>query len=314
MVSIKKTKQDLLTILRNRTLICDGAMGTTLQSFGYKGPYDLLNLNSDGLNSISEIHLKYIEAGSDIIQTNTLGSSALKLEQIGKLQDLKEINRQGVNAARNAIEFFRPKNNQGRSIFIAGDIGPSGKLLEPYGDTKYRVLVDAFSSQAEILIDSGADLIIIETMIDLNEALAAIEGVKKADTEIIIACSLSFKENGITVMGNRAEDFGSRLLEAGCDIIGANCGIGSDSMIAITEKIRNFNPDALLLIQPNAGMPSIIEGMTVFNETPEIMAENFKDMLKYGIAIAGACCGSTPGHIRKISEIVKKSELGTDAL
>ena len=132
------------------------------------------------------------------------------------------------------------------------------------------------------------------------------EGAKKAAPETLIACTLSFKEDGITVMGNRADKFGKYLIDAGCDLIGANCSVGSDSMIKITEKIRNANPDALLLIQPNAGVPSFIDGMTVFNETPEMMAENFKEILNYNISIAGACCGSTPEHIRKIFAIVKK--------
>ena len=163
---------------------------------------------------------------------------------------------------RKAYETLIGERAHDRKVFIAGDIGPSGRLLEPYGDTKYRLLLDSFARQAETLSKNGVDLIIVETMIDLNEALAAVEGAKKAAPEILIACTLSFKEDGITVMGNRADNFGKYLIDAGCDLIGANCSVGSDSMIKITEKIRNANPDALLLIQPNAGVPSFIDGMT----------------------------------------------------
>ena len=306
MGSIKKTKQDLLTLMNKRTLVCDGAMGTSLQALGYKGPGDFLNLDPSALDSITQIHLQYIEAGSDIIQTNTLGASPAKLEQSGNAGYFNEINLKGVLAAQKAIELYRGKSAHDRKVFIAGDIGPSGRLLEPYGDTKYQLLLDSFARQAETLSKNGVDLIIIETMIDLNEALAAVEGAKKAAPETLIACTLSFKEDGITVMGNRADKFGKYLIDAGCDLIGANCSVGSDSMIKITEKIRNANPDALLLIQPNAGVPSFIDGMTIFNETPEMMAENFKEILNYNISIAGACCGSTPEHIRKIFAIVKK--------
>jgi 5-methyltetrahydrofolate--homocysteine methyltransferase len=304
---IKKIKQDLLTLLEKRTLICDGAMGTSLQALGYKGPGDLLNLDHSALESISSIHLQYIEAGSDIIQTNTLGASPAKLEQSGSSGLFKELNIKGVAAARAAVQQFNLQESQPvRKVFIAGDIGPSGKILEPYGDTKYQYLVDSFASQAQLLAEYGADLIIIETMIDLNEALAAVEGTKKAAQDILVACTMSFTADGVTVMGNRADKFGKILIDAGCDIIGANCSVGSDSMIKITEKIRNANPGALLLIQPNAGIPSVIDGKTVFNETSEMMAENFEEILKYNISIAGACCGSTPEHIRKISEILKK--------
>jgi len=300
-----KIKQELIKILQERILICDGAMGTTLQSLGYKGENDLLNLHPESLKDIADIHLKYIEAGSDIIQTNTFGSNSLKLEQSGHSGEIDIINQNAVKAAKNAVEIYREKTKDTKKIFIAGDIGPSGKLLEPYGNTKYQTAVDSFSKQIECLAKYGVDLLIIETIIDLNEALAALEAAKKINPDILTACTLSFKENGITVMGNKAEDSGKILIDAGAYIIGANCSVGSDSMIKITEKIRKANPDAGLLIQPNAGLPSLIDGKTTFNETPEIMAQNFKQILKYNPSIIGGCCGSTPEYIIKIAELVK---------
>jgi 5-methyltetrahydrofolate--homocysteine methyltransferase len=301
-----KIKQELINILEERVLICDGAMGTTLQSLGYKGLNDLLNLNPDSLKIITDIHLKYLEAGSDIIQTNTFGSNALKLEQSGHLLNIEIINKNAIKAAKDAVTIYQEKTKDTKKIYIAGNVGPSGKLLEPYGDTRYQTVVDSFSKQIEYLIKFNADFIIIETIIDINEALSAIEAVKKINPDILIACTLSFKENGVTVMGNKAEDFGKILINAGANIIGANCSVGSDSMIQITEKIRNANPDAKLLIQPNAGLPSLINEKTVFNETPEIMAENFKQILKYNPSIIGACCGSTPNHIKKITDLINK--------
>lgn len=306
MGSGNKIKKDLLNILEERVLLCDGAMGTMLQKYDLKGPNDLLNLDVNALKIIEGIHLQYLEAGSDIIQSNTMGSGILELQHLGQLDNIGLINKNGVNAAREAIEKYNHKTGNTRKIYIAGDMGPSGKVLEPYGDTKYGTVFDSFTRHAEILIDNGVDLILIETMIDLNEALAAVKAVRKTDPDILIACTMSFSENGVTVMGNRAELFGAALIEAGCDIIGANCSVGSDTMIKITQKIRAANPDARLIIQPNAGLPSIVDGKTVFNETPEMMADSFSMILEYVPSIVGACCGSTPNHIKKLAELIHK--------
>jgi 5-methyltetrahydrofolate--homocysteine methyltransferase len=299
-----KIKKDLLNILDESVLVCDGAMGTMLQKYDFKGPNDFLNLDLEALKIIEDIHLQYLEAGSDIIQSNTMGSSVLELQQSGHLGNIDKINKNGVNAARYAIEKYRSKTGNTRKIYVAGDMGPTGKVLEPYGDTKYSSVFDSYARHAEILISCGVDLVIIETMIDLNEAVAAVKAVRKTDTDILIACTLSFQENGVTVMGNSAEFFGAALIDAGCDIIGANCSVGSGAMIKITEKIRAANPYLRLLIQPNAGLPSIVGGKTVFNETPEMMAENFSRILEYKPSIVGACCGSTPQHILQLAELV----------
>ncbi|MBM3705128.1 MAG: 5-methyltetrahydrofolate--homocysteine methyltransferase [Actinobacteria bacterium] len=299
-----KNRYEFLAILDNKMLFSDGAMGTELQKLGFKGSPDLLNLDAEALKSISKIHLDYILAGSDIIQTNTIGSSFIKLKHAGYEQEIKRINSNAVDAARNARNIFYEKHDKSREIYIAGDIGPSGELLEPYGNTSFDFVVESFAKQAEILLDCGVDIIVIETMIDLNEAKAAVKAVRELDANIAVACTLSFRENGVTVMGNRAEEFGEVLVEAGSDIIGANCSVGSDSMVSITGKIRNANPSAKLFIQPNAGLPKLIDGKTVFLESPETMAENFRGILKFKPDIIGACCGSTPEHIKKIAELV----------
>jgi 5-methyltetrahydrofolate--homocysteine methyltransferase len=302
-----KNKKKLLEILDRQILVSDGAMGTTLLEFGYTSYPDTLNLNknSGDLQKIINIHLSYLEAGSDIIQTNTLGSSPIKLDSCSLLSEVKKINKNAVSAAKQAIEIYREKTGNTKELFIAGDIGPSGKLMEPYGDLKYSTAVDSFAKQVDIFLECNVDLLIIETMMDLKEALAAIEAARKSSSNILVACALTFGENGVTIMGNKAETAGKDLLEAGSDIIGANCSVGSKSMIYIVEKIRNANPDAKLLVQPNAGLPVIVEGKTKFNETPEIMADNFKEILKYKPSIVGACCGSKPAHIKKIAELIK---------
>jgi 5-methyltetrahydrofolate--homocysteine methyltransferase len=299
-----KKNQEFLEILDKKTLICDGAMGTSLNSLGYKGPSDLFMLKSEANDIITDIHLQFIKAGSDIIQTNTFGANILKLKHSGFSSDIELINKKAVKSAENAISLYRECSSDTRPLYIAGGLGPSGELLKPYGNVDYQEAVNSFSKQAEILIKNKVDFILIETIMDLNEALAAVEAVKKINPNTVIACTLTFMENGVTIMGNRAEDFGKVLIDAGCGIIGANCSVGSDSMIGITQKIRNANPEARLIIQPNAGLPKVINEKTVFSETPEAMAENFKKILEYRPSIAGACCGSTPQHIKKISGIV----------
>jgi 5-methyltetrahydrofolate--homocysteine methyltransferase len=308
MNSIIKSKETLLSILDKRILLCDGAMGTMLNNYGYTDTPDILNLESGALKDIASIHLSYLEAGSDIILTNTFGSNRIKLSRTGNENNTEVININALKAARDAIEIYREKNSSSKKIFIAGDVGPTGGLLEPIGDIKFKDAVDSYKIQIETLIENGVDLILIETIIDLNEALAAVRAVREINSEIIVACTLSFKENGVTVMGNKAEKFGSILLDENCDIIGANCSVGSDSMINITGKIRSSNPGARLLIQPNAGLPEMVNGKTEFNETPDIMAKNFKEILKYNPSIIGGCCGSTPAHIKKIADLLHETQ------
>jgi len=301
--NINKIK--LLDIIDKKILVSDGAMGTTLFSAGISKYPDSLNIDNNSIRKIIDIHLSYLEAGSDIIQTNTLGSTPIKLESFRLENETKKINENAVNAAKEAENIYRSKSGDEKPLFIAGDIGPLGKLLEPVGTLKYEDAVSAFSKQAEILIGKKVDLIIIETIMDLNEALAAIEATRKISEDIPIACTLSFGENGVTIMGNKAEDVTSRLINAGSNIVGANCSIGSAAMISVAGKMREANPEARLIFQPNAGLPMLVEGKTIYNETPEIMASNIEKFLPYKPSIIGACCGSTPEHIKEIIKVIR---------
>ena len=301
--NINKIK--LLDIIDKKILVSDGAMGTTLLSAGISEYPDSLNIDNNNIKKIIDIHLSFLEAGSDIIQTNTFGSTPIKLESFRLENEIKKINENAVNAAKEAENIYRSKSGDEKPLFIAGDIGPLGKLLEPVGTLKYEDAVSAFSKQAEILIGKKVDLIIIETIMDLNEALAAIEATRKISKDIPIACSLTFGENGVTLMGNKAEDVVEILINAGSDIVGANCSIGSAAMIGVVKKMREANPEARLIFQPNAGLPMLVEGKTIYNETPEIMASNIEKFLPYKPSIIGACCGSTPEHIKKIIKVVR---------
>jgi len=299
-----KNKQDFLNAVENKILICDGAMGTSLQDLGFTENPDSLNLNKENIKSVIDVHLSFLRAGSDIIQTNTFGSNPAKLKSYGLISDIEKINTNAVAAAREAINTFRKESSNSRDLFIAGDIGPLGKLVVPSGEIKYSEAIDLFSQQIDVLIKNNVDFILIETIMDLHEALAAVEAVKKIDEDIPIACSLTFDKKGVTLMGDKAEDIGEPLLEAGANLIGANCGVGSDSMVVIAEKIRRANPGAKIFFQPNAGLPVLINGKTTYNEAPEFMSANIKKILQFNLSVVGACCGSTPAHISKIAELV----------
>jgi len=299
-----ENKQDFLSAVENKILICDGAMGTSLQNLGFTENPDSLNLNKESIKSVIDVHLSFLRAGSDIIQTNTFGSNPVKLKSYGLISDIEKINTNAVAAAREATNTFRKESSDSKDLFIAGDIGPLGKLVEPSGEIKYSEAIDLFSQQIDVLIKNNVDFILIETIMDLHEAMAAVEAVKKIDNDIPIACTLAFNKNGVTLMGNKAEDIGEPLLEAGANLIGANCGVGSDSMVAIAEKVRRANSDAKIFFQPNAGLPVLIDGKTTYKETPEFMSANIKKILQFNPSVVGGCCGSTPVHVSKIAELV----------
>jgi len=300
-----KNYAGFLDAISKRILIGDGAMGTELQVRGFLGSPDSANIEKDNIKKVIDIHFDYLNAGSDIIQTNTFGANPSKLGAYKLEQKIEEINKNAVSAAREAIEKYESSSASKIPHFIAGDIGPTGKLLKPFGELKYSEAVDLFGRQIDVLVESGVDLLLIETIMDINEALAAVEATRKISADIPIACMLSFGANGITLMGNKAGESATALLKAGCTIVGANCSIGSDSMLSIVKMIREAEPEARLIFQPNAGLPVLKDGKTSYNETPEIMANNIKKYIPYGPSILGTCCGSTPAHIKHLRAIVR---------
>ena len=304
MINDNAIKKEFLDILDKKILVSDGSMGATLMASGFSVLPDSLNLDSSQIKEIIDIHLGYLKAGSDIIITNTLNSTPTKLEFHGLQNKIKEINENAVSAVNESIDIYRTTSGDSKPIFIAGDIGPLGKLLDPFGPLKYEEALDSFSEQADVLIGK-VDLIAIETIMDLNEALIAIKAIRKISEVIPIACSLTFGENGVTLMGNKAEDVVNVLIDAGSDIVGANCSVGSGAMLNVVKKMRESNADARLIFQPNAGMPALVDGKTIYDETPEIMASIISEYLIYKPSILGACCGSKPEHIKEIAKIVR---------
>ena len=237
----------ILDQLKNRPLLFDGAMGTMLMKAGQGSLKTPIRLNLDEPDLVTDIHRQYYAAGADVVITNTFGGSPLKLVTDGLNQQMVALNREAVRLTRQACPDGK---------FVAGDIGPSGKMLKPLGDVAPEKMLDSFFAQAGVLIESGADLIIIETMYSLDEALAAVRGARKAG-DILLLASMTYTRtpNGFfTVMGENVEQCVTALEEAGADMMGANCTLNSADTIDLTKELRAAT-DRPLLVQPNAGKP-----------------------------------------------------------
>lgn len=281
-----------------RVLICDGAMGTQLQEKGLgtgECP-DIWNLTYPEV--VSNIHQAYLKEGAELIITNTFGATRFKLSRFGKEDEVGEINRAGARIAKDIAE---------DKVLVLGDIGPTGELLEPAGSFKVEDLYKIFKEQVKALIEGGVDAIIIETMSDLEEAKAAVRAAKENSELDVVAC-MSFqkgKHGYKTMMGVSIEDAVKGLEAAGCDVVGSNCGIGSGEMIDVIHRMRRLTK-LPLIAQPNAGLPRLVEGKTMFDESPEYFARNILKLVKREVHIVGGCCGTTPQHIAAIKSIIRR--------
>lgn len=280
-------------------LVCDGAMGSLLMD---RAKEHLQNNCPEHINLshpkiIEEIAGLYIRAGADIIQTNTFGGSPLKLAGYSLDDKTEEINKAAIKAAKKA------SNNK---AYICASIGPSGKLLKPFGDTEPKEIYESFYRQIKAIVDSGADLIIIETMTDLNEALLALEAMHKISSSIPVIVSMTYEATPrgfFTIMGITIEVASKKLEDSGVDIIGSNCGNGIENLVLIAKEHKKYSK-LPIMIQANAGIPELREGIPVYPETPEFMAEKCKELINLGVSIIGGCCGTTPAHINAIRKVV----------
>ena len=275
-----------------KVLIVDGAWGTELMNRGLT-PREVPDAwNIDRPEEIYSVALSYVNAGADIILTNTFGGSPLKLAKRGLAEKTAEINRLGTEISKKAAS--------GR-VLVFGSIGPTGELIKPLGAATETELVKGFAEQAKAVAAGGADGIVVETMLDLAEAKAALRAVKE-NTSLPVGVTMTFSKAGhnyATLMGVRPEQAAAELDKAGADIVGANCGAGIDLMIEVARLMR---PATSLPIwcKPNAGLPELVEGKTVYRESPEKMASRFRDLVEAGANMIGGCCGSTPAHIRAL--------------
>ncbi|MFC1743775.1 homocysteine S-methyltransferase family protein [Candidatus Riflebacteria bacterium] len=287
----------LARLANGEILVADGAMGTMLFQKGLK-PGDcpeLFNLTKPEI--LEEIAGTYLDAGADIIQTNTFGGSPAKLSGYSLEEKAVEINQAAVRSVKKAV---------GGRAYISGSCGPSGKILKPYGDTEPELLYDSFKIQMEALINAGVDMLCIETMIDLNEALIALRAARSISREIPVAVTMSFDKTPkgfYTMMGVSIRDAVSGLEEAGASMIGSNCGNGLQVMIEIAGEFKKL-ATLPVIIQSNAGLPESINDKLVYSEDPEFFAINTRELVNGGISIIGGCCGTTPEHIQAIRKVV----------
>jgi 5-methyltetrahydrofolate--homocysteine methyltransferase len=293
-------KNLLERIAQGDVLISDGAMGTFLHAKGLAAgecPESWCMSHPDVVRGIAEA---YIEAGSDVVETNSFGGSSFKLKPYGAAGRVAEFNRAAAALAKQAM---------GGRGFVAASVGPTGHILEDEGgDTTAEQLYEAFKQQIVALAEGGADAICVETMSSLEEAKQAIRAAKE-NTKLPVICTFTFEAGAKgfrTMMGLKPDRAAREAVAAGADIVGANCGNGIGNMIEIARQMRAAVPETPILIHANAGVPVVENGKTVFKETPEYMASRVEELIRAGANIIGGCCGTNPQHIAAMAAVVKR--------
>lgn len=285
-------------IQKGRVLVSDGAWGTFLQKKGLKPGECPEEWNITQPDDVFDIARSYIDAGADMIETNSFGGNWFKLKNYGLEKQVFELNKTAAEISRKAA---------GPDRFVLGSIGPTGKLLM-MEEVSENELYDAFKEQSKALEAGGADAIVIETMTDLDEARIAVKAAKE-NTACEVICTMTFDKiltgEYRTMMGISPTEMTETLIEAGASVIGANCGNGIADMIGIVKEIRLVNQTVPILIHANAGMPHYCDGETTFPQTPADMARRVKEIIEAGANIIGGCCGTTPDHICEVRRVVK---------
>lgn len=286
-------------LAKGETIIVDGAMGTFLQALGMQ-PGECPELwcltHPDDVRSI---HRRYREAGSDVVETNSFGGSRYKLKHYGLETRVSEINGAAAALAREVA---------GDTQHVLGSIGPTGAFLEPYGDETEEAFFEAFAEQAAALEAGGADAVIVETMTGIEECCVAVRAARSC-TRLSVVASFTFDPQAdggyASMMGVRPAQFARAAVEAGAHVVGANCGLGPDHMLNIVRELRAAVPDVPILAMPNAGMPVLENGRTVFKEMPEAMAAKSLALREAGARLIGGCCGTGPEHIAAIARALR---------
>jgi 5-methyltetrahydrofolate--homocysteine methyltransferase len=296
--------KEFLERLKSDVLVFDGAMGTMLFEAGLLDGACPELWNETHAEVVRNIHKAYFDAGSDFVETNTFGGTRLKLAAYGLADRTRELNVFGARLARSVC----PPGKH-----VAGSIGPTGHLpdaFEPLGDVSEEEFYANFREQAMALAEGGVDLFAVETMMYPEEAVVAIRAAKES-TGLPVMCSMFFQwekeqNRDRTMWGTSPEEAVKILFQAGADVVGCNCGDGGPERAAAIIRAMRTVSDGLLIAYPNAGLPRIVGGRTIYELLPEEMAAGYPSMLDAGADIVGACCGSTPIHIRRITEVVRK--------
>ena len=284
------------------TVVADGAMGTMLMANGleFGDPPEVWNLEHPEI--IRRVQRGYLDAGSQIVLTNTFGGNRLRLELHGREDRVDQLNRTAAVLARVEVDAAD------HPAIVAGDIGPTGQIMAAIGGTLTPERArEVFAEQARGLAAAGVDVMWVETMSDLSEAIAAIQGARDAAPDTPVIATMSFDTRGHTMMGVTPEKAAAALLEAGAAAVGGNCGNGPEELIPVLERMRAAYPDAILVAKGNVGQPQLVGFTAQYDTSPETMAEFAVRFREAGANVIGACCGSTPPHLRAMAEAVAAS-------
>ena len=290
---------DFLARIKHSPVLCDGAMGTLLYAKGIfiNRSYDELNLSQPDL--IRGIHHDYLQAGAEIIETNTFGAKSFRLARHSVADKVRDINRAGVRLAREAAKSF--------DVWVAGSVGPLGTRIEPLGKTSYQEARDAFREQIQALVESGVDLLILETFGYLEEIHQAMLAARDIHPSIPIVAQVTIDEDGNCLDGSDPQTFTPKLAEWGADVIGCNCSVGPVAMLDAMERVRVLT-SLPLSAQPNAGIPRSVDGRNIYLCSPEYMASYARKFVAAGVRLVGGCCGTTPDHIRVMKSALRVGE------
>lgn len=289
---------NLLKRLQQKPLLGDGAMGTLLFARGIPFSQCLEALVIEQPDLIASIHEAYARAGADLLTTHTFGANQMRLALHGLEAKVRDLNLAAVELAEHA------RRTTGRDVLIAGNVGPVGRPVAWHDPAEVDSVAEAFREQIAALVDGGVDLLLFETFSDVDELEVSVRVAKEIGTQPIVA-SMSFGEDGLTLAGNSAGEVVKRLVAAGVDVIGANCGVGPSQMVEIVRAMRNAAPDALLSATPNAGLPILgDDGEMGYPTGPTEFAATVPDFLALGVRLIGGCCGTTVEHIAAMCAVL----------
>ena len=298
--------EDLLSRLKKGPVLCDGAMGTLLYAKGVfiNKCYDELNLTQPDM--IRGIHQEYLNAGAEVIETNTFGGNSFRLARHGLADKVREINLRGAQLAREAADAFNQK--KGADVLVAASVGPLGMRIEPLGKTSREEARESFRQQITALAEGGVDLIMLETFGYLEELHQAILAAREAAPNLQLVAQVTIDEDGNCLDGASPETFAAKLDEWGADVVGCNCSVGPVAMLEAIERIRRIT-DRPLAAQPNAGIPRSIEGRNIYLCSPEYMASYARKFVNAGVGLVGGCCGTTPEHIKAMNAALRMNNI-----
>ena len=284
-------------------LVADGATGTNYQAMGIEIGVPPEEWVFDKPENVLALHRAFIDAGSDIILTCSFGGTRLRMRDSKYADRAPELNRRAAELARQAVR------ESGRAVFVAGSMGPTGMLMEPYGELTHDMAVDAFAEQASALAEGGVDFFLLETFFALEEAQAAIEGVKRASA-LPLVVSFSYDQGTRTMMGLTPTQVVRAIVPLGVAAIGANCGKSLDAMEQIVNEMFAMNPGVPLWIKPNAGLPRMEGDVARYDTEPATMAEYTARYIRAGAQMVGGCCGNSPAHVAAIARAAKNLQPG----